>query len=682
MRRASLLLVLAACGDPDPTPVCPGEPPPAPPGLDPAIEARVEAWLAQLSPEEKIAQMHGTGPDDGELWLTADNARVGIPGFAMTDGPRGVTAGNATCFPVGMARGASFDRELERAIGAAIGLETAAKGGNVILAPTVNVLRHPAWGRAQETYGEDTFHLGEMGVAFVEGAQQHVIATAKHFALNSIEDTRFDVDVTVDEESLRDVYLPQFHTLVTRGQVGAVMSAYNSVNGAYASENPHLLHDILKSEWGFAGPVMSDWFLGVHSGAPAVIAGLDLEMPTAAHFNDLSGALIRCDLSTAMLDDAVRRILRAKLRFGLDAPPPVDPSVIESQAHADLALRAARESIVLLRNQDAALPLDAATDTIAVVGALAAVANLGDTGSSSTEPSRAVTPLDGLRARFTSDRVTAVATDTPDAAALAGITAADAAIVVVGLTSADEGENLTGSGGDRDTLALSPAHVALIQQVAAANPRTIVVLEGGSAILVEPWLSSVEAVIMAWYPGQEGGTAIAEILAGDVNPSGRLPISFPAGDADLPPFDHTSLAVTYGPQHGYHWLDARGLTPSFPFGFGLSYGAVTYDAAGATVGPSTIDVAVTVTSVDRRGDEVIQVYVEPPAPARRPRELRAFTRVTLAPGETRNVTLSIPRAALAIYTGGAMQVPAGEYTLRVGPHVRDLPLTARVTLGP
>lgn len=690
MRRVLSLLLLAACGDPDPdpAPVCPGEPPPAGDDLDPAIEARVDAWLAQMSIEEKIAQMHGTGPDAGELWTTAANERLGIPGFAMTDGPRGVTAGNATCFPVGIARGATFDVFLEYELGVAIGLETAAKGGNVILAPTVNVLRHPAWGRAQETYGEDPHHLGEMGAAFVDGAQQHVIATAKHFAVNSIEDTRFDVDVTVDERTLREVYLPQFRTLLDQGRVGAFMSAYNSVNGAYASENRLLLHEVLKTEWGFSGPVMSDWFFGVHSGAPAVIAGLDVEMPVASHFNDLAGALARCELSEARLDDAVRRILRTKLRFGLDAPPPVDPSAVESPAHAALALRAARASMVLLRNQGGALPLDGDGD-LAVVGALAAVANLGDEGSSDVEPSRAVTPLDGLRTRFTAERVVAVPTDTPDAAALAAIGAADAAIVVVGLTSADEGENLTGSGGDRETLALSPSHLALIDAVAAANPRTIVVLEGGSAILTEPWAASVEAIVMAWYPGQEGGTALAELLAGDHDFSGRLPISFPAAEADLPPFDHTSLAVEYGPLHGYFWLDRLERTPSYPFGFGLSYGAIAYDSIFVPETPfpptSTIDISVTLHSLTRRGAEVVQLYVEPPAGHALPdRSLRAFARVPLAPGEGTVVPFLIPASSLAVFDPATRtwSVPPGTYTVRAGSHSRDLPLRATFTIAP
>lgn len=695
MRRLLLLAssVLWACGgEPDGPSTCPGAGPPPPPGLDPAIEARVDALLAEMTLEDKLAQMHGTGPSEGELWLTAANPRLGIPGFAMTDGPRGVTAGRATCFPVGMARGATFDRDLERAIGAAIGLETAAKGGNVILAPTVNVLRHPAWGRAQETYGEDPFHLAEMGVAFVDGAQAHVIATAKHLAVNSIEDTRFEVDVTVDERTLREVYLPQFEALVKRGKVGAVMSAYNRVNGTYASEHAFLLRDVLKDEWGFSGFVMSDWFLGVHSGAPAVAAGLDVEMPTAAHFNELGGAAARCDLPTAVLDDAVRRILRTKLAFGLDAPPAVDPAVIESAAHAELALRAARESMVLLRNKQGALPLDGmpgAAGTIAVVGALADVANLGDQGSSDAEPSRAVTPLAGMRARFGS-RIVAIERDELIPDEVAAITAASAAVVVVGLTAEDEGENLTGSGGDRDTLALPAAQVALIEQVAAANPRTIVVVEGGSAILTAPWIDDVEAVLIAWYPGQEGGTALAELLAGDVSPSGRLPIVFPAAEADLPPFDHVSLEVEYGALHGYRWLDRMGRPPAFPFGFGLSYGAVAYDELTVPAAPlaptDTLRATVTLRSVDRRGDEVVQLYVGPGTPdAARPlRELRAFARVALTPGAPATVTLDVPLAALATFdpATGRWSVPPGEYVVQAGPNSAELPLSARIAITP
>jgi beta-glucosidase len=683
---------LAGCGDgggggPD-AGGCPGDPLPQPAGLDPAIEARVDALLAQMTLGDKLAQLHGRGlaaVDD--LWPTEGNDRLGIPAFRMVDGNRGVAAGHSTCFPVGQARGAAFDRALERDIGEAIGAEAAAHGANVLLAPTVNVLRHPAWGRAQETYGEDPYQIGELGVAFVEGAQTHVIATAKHFACNSIEDTRFDVSVEIDEAPLREVYLPHFEKLVRDAHVGSVMSAYNRVNGTYAGEQPHLLREILKDEWGFPGFVMSDWVFGTRSGAPALNAGLDVEMPAELEFAALPGEIDRCEVTIATIDDAVRRILRTKLGFGLDDPAPVDPAVIESAEHAALALRAARESIVLLRNS--VLPLDPdGAGTIAVVGTMAGIADLGDEGSSDVDPSSAVTPLAGLIARFGADRIAAIDADALDDAARATIAAASATIVVVGLTAADEGENIPGANvGDRATLALSAAHQALIADVAAASPQTIVVIEGGSAVLTEPWIDDVEAALMAWYPGQAGGTAIAEILAGDVSPSGRLPVSFPVTDADLPAFDHTGDEVTYDRFHGYTYLDRNGTEPAFAFGFGLSYGTVEYTSIAlddTVVAPTgTVSVTVGVHSIDRTGDEVIELYVEPPAGPTRPiRELHGFARVALVPDQSTTVTLEVPVAELARWdepTAGWI-VDGGPYAIAVGRSSRDLPLRAIVTV--
>jgi beta-glucosidase len=679
---------------------CPGTPLPQPPGLVAEEEARISELMAQMSIAEKIAQLHGDSViADGGRWWTAANTRLGIPGFAMVDGPRGVHAGNATCFPVGMARGATFDRELERDIGEAMALEAAAHGASALLAPTVNVLRHPAWGRAQETYGEDPYALGELGAAFVAGAQAsgRVIATVKHYAANSIEDTRFDVSVELSERVLREVYLPHFRKVVGAG-VGAVMTAYNKVNGVYASENPHLVREVLLDEWGFDGFVMSDWVLGTRSAGPAVNAGLDMEMPTKSEFNGLMAAVLSCEVTEATLDDAVRRVLRAKLRFGvLDGQPEVPADVIESEAHLALALRAARESIVMLKNGGGvALPVSVGDEqTIAVVGALADVANLGDDGSSDVTPSTAVTPAGGLRTRFGAERVVVIGSDVLDDAARAAVSTAVATVVVVGLTSDDEGENIPGGndGGDRETLALSAEEIALIEEVAALNGRTIVVLEGGSAVLTSPWIDDVEGVLMAWYPGQLGGTAIAEIIAGDVSPSGRLPISFPVAEADLPEFDHTSLEVEYGLFHGYRWFDREGAAaPAFEFGFGLGYGEVDYVGVtlpgGTTVArDGVVEVAVELASVDRDGDEVVQLYVEPPAVdgvERFARTLQGFARVTLTPGAHATVTMQVPVAELARWdeATSAWVIDPGTYAIAVGRSSRDLPLRTMFAVTP
>lgn len=653
-----------------------------------AIETRIDALLADMSLEEKIEQMRGLRllPIDG-LYHTPDNERLGIPGFRMVDGPRGVRAGNGTAFPVGMARGATWDPDLERRVGEAIGAETRAKGGSVLLAPVVNILRHPRWGRAQETYGEDPLHLGRMGTGFVRGAQQHVIASAKHFAANSIEDTRFFVDVSVDERTLREIYLPHFRMLVTKAHVGSVMSAYNKVNGQYCGENFHLLREILKDEWGFKGLVESDWVFGTRSTVPSATAGLDIEMPFPIFYGlPLRKAVEDGAVPLALIDDAVRRILRAKLCFHLDTDPPeIDPAVVESQAHADLALDVARKAIVLLKNDAGALPLDRKTvASIVVTGPLADQVNLGDTGSSNVHPSHAVTPIAGIRDRASPVDVMHIAPGAIGDAGRAAIAAADAVIVVAGLTSADEGEALVGAG-DRMQLGLAAEQEQLIRDVAALNQRTIVILEGGSAITVESWIDDVAALLMAWYPGQEGGHAIADLLFGDVDPSGKLPITMPRALEDLPPFVNDSEQVTYGYYHGYRHVDREGIAPRFPFGYGLSYTTFAYSnlvVADPTLPPGgTLRVNVDVTNTgDRAGDEIVQLYVSYDAPTvdRPLRELKGFARVALAPGETRTVTLDVAAEDLTYYdtTGGTWRYETAGYHVSVGPSSRQLLLSA------
>lgn len=652
------------------------------------IDERIEHLLGQMTLGEKVEQMHGLQLGAiADLFHTADNARLGIPGFRMVDGPRGVRAGSATCFPVGMARGATWDVALEERVGEAIGLETAARGGNVLLAPAINLLRHPGWGRAQETYGEDSHHIGAMGVAFIRGAQRHVIASAKHFALNSIEDTRFTVDVKVDERTLREVYLPHFERAVKDAGVGSVMSAYNLVNGAYCAENAHLLGDILKGEWGFDGFVESDWFFGTRSTVASALAGLDVEMPSALFYGPkLVAAVEGGEVPEAQIDDSVRRVLRKKLQHGLFAPEAVDEAVVESAEHTALAREVADEAMVLLTNEGGALPLPEGT-TVALVGALADTPNLGDDGSSAVYPSYAVTPQAGLEARGVALEV--IAADTLEAGDAARVAAAGAAVVVVGLTAADEGENLGIRGGDRDTLALSEAHQALIAEVAAHNDRTIVVVQGGSAITVEGWVEEVEAVLMAWYPGMEGGHALAAILFGDVNPSGKLPLSIPIDDGQLVAFDHVSSSVTYGFLHGYRHLDAEELVPRFAFGHGLSYTTFSYGALelseSVAAAGDVVTARVEVTNEgSRAGDEVVQVYVGAVESARlrAPRDLRGFARVTLAPGETKAVSIELLVRDLAYYDTeqGAWLVEPGAYTVWVGSSSARLESSAELRL--
>ncbi len=686
---AALAGVIASCGDDSET-----GPPPSPPRFG---AATVEELLAEMTLEEKVDQMHGLGlATVGEgLWSTVPNERLAIPALKMVDGPRGVRAGSATAFPVGMARGATWDPALERRVGEAIGREAAAKGASVILAPTINILRHPAWGRAQETYGEDTVHIGELGVAFIEGAQEHVLASVKHFAANSIEDTRFEVDVAIDERSLREIYLPHFRRAVVDAHVGSVMSAYNSVNGSFCSENAVLLRDILKREWAFDGFVESDWVFGVQSTAAAARAGLDIEMPAGSFFGlSLADAVRNGDVDEAVIDEAVTRILRKKIELGKKLDPPLDPGAVESDEHVALAREVATRAMVLLKNEPDVetgvppLPLPAAAGSIVVVGGLATVANLGDTGSSNVTPTQAVTPLQGIETRAGARSVVHISGPTLSAADLTTLAAADVTIVIVGLTTEEEGEGAISEGGDRETLGLPPEQDALIASVAAAAPKTIVVLEGGSAIVVRPWVDDVDALLMAWYPGMQGGNAIADVLFGDAAPGGRLPISFPRSAADLPAFDHTSPAVTYGFLHGYRYLDTNATEPEFPFGFGLSYTTFSYGGLEVDVTPASdgeIHVSLNVTNDgDREGDEVVQLYVrvDDSSYQRAPRDLRGFARVHLAAGETRPVAITLRKSDLAVYDVdvGSWVVEPATYTFEVAASSRDVRAEAQISI--
>ena len=651
-----------------------------------AIEARITELLARLTPDEKIALMHGAGlPADG-VWLASENERLGIPGLRMLDGPRGlsrVSGKSGTAFPVAMMRGATWDPALERRVGAAMARELRSAGADVLLAPTINILRHPRWGRAQETYGEDVHHLGELGVAFIEGVQSEgVIASVKHYAVNSIEDTRHEVDVVIDERSLREVYLPHFRRAVVEARVGSVMSAYNQVNGRFCDQSAHLLTDILRGEWGFAGFVESDWVLGTHGDVESVRAGLDIEMPTAVEFRGLRRALATGAIEERELDVSVRRILRAQLCFGLDARERRDdPSGRNTEEHRALAQEVAERGIVLLRNaplsEGSALPLDrAAIDSVVVLGRAADVENIGDEGSSRVTPVEVVTALEGLM------EGAGVTVRAATSASDPSVAAADAVIVVTGLLAGDEGEGEIGAG-DRVSLALAAEEVALIRAVAAAHDRVIVVLEGGAAITTSDWHLEVEALLFAFYPGQEGGHAIARVLFGDVAPSGRLPFSIPAREEDLPPFDNTSPRVTYGYLHGYRWLDEEGHAPSFPFGFGLGYTSFAYaglalsaDALGAS---DTLRVSVDVTNTgSRAGIETVQLYVAAldSSVTRAEKDLRAFAQVELAPGETRTVTMSIAMRELAYWDGEAEVVEPTAYEVRAGSSAADLPLSA------
>jgi beta-glucosidase len=678
------------------------------------IDGDVEKLLAEMSLVEKVHQM------SGDTWLSdlvvvlfenykyndrpipsGRNVRLGIPPLQFSDGPRGVVLNHSTAFPVAMARGATWDRALERRVADAVGEELRAQGANFYGGVCINVLRHPGWGRAQETYGEDPYHLGEMATALVEGVQHHnVMACAKHFALNSIDEPRNFIDVKADERTLREVYLPHFEKTVKAG-VAAIMSSYNKVNGDYAAENEWLLRTVLKDEWGFRGFVMSDFFQGVYDGPKAARAGLDVEMPLAAQFGpSFIEAVQKGSVPRALVDDSVRRILRRKAFYATRRDPRAyDASLIVSAEHVALAREVAEKSMVLLKNEGPLLPLDkGAVNTLAVLGRRAEANNLGDHGSSRVYPPRVVTLLQGLREYVGGGVRVAFEPGADLTRARVAAREADAVVVVVGLDHLDEGESAPQKpagerGGDRRSLALHADEQQLVKAAAAANKNVVVVLVGGSAISMEDWKNEVPAILMAWYPGMEGGHALARILFGDVNPSGKLTLTVPGDASWLPRFDPAARSVEYGYFHGYTLAERKGIEPAFPFGYGLSYTRYSYSAIRLST-PSmatdgALDVSVDVANTgERAGEEVVELYAGFPRSAvERPvKLLRGFQKVALAAGESRAVHFRLQAADLAYYdvASHTWQVEPTEYTVQIGgsSRARDLVTAAFRVEGP
>ena len=637
--------------------------------------------------------------------------RLGVPGITFSDGPRGVVIEPATCFPVSMARGATFDIALEERIGDAIGAELRVKGANFFGGVCINLPRHPAWGRSQESYGEDPVLLGEMGAALTRGAQHHVMACVKHYALNSMENTRFAVDVTVDERALHEVYLPHFRRVVDEG-VASVMSAYNSVNGEWCGQNRALLTDVLRQNWGFEGFVISDFIFGLRDAAASVRAGMDIEMPfRMIRAQHLARQLADDEITLDEIDATCIRIVATLLRFAPVYNQPADPTVLLSDEHQALAREAAQKSIVLLRNQDDLLPMPPDT-TVAVIGRLGAVPNLGDRGSSRVNPPYTITPLEGLRAALGPDQVSfADGTDADEVVRVAN--AADVAVVVVGYTHADEGEYVglegtahlqslyppqgsdtnelltkafqrnqagersMGPGGDRSSIRLSDADEALIAATVAANPDTVVVIMSGSAVIMESWRHHVPAIVMLWYPGMEGGHALADVLLGRVNPSGRMPMTIPTDETHLPAFDRTATTATYDRWHGYTKLAHDGHEAAYPFGFGLSYTSFTHDGIYAVTDDEATDITVTVTNTGAvSGTDVVQIYAGLPDSdvERADALLVGFARTPeLEPGEACTLTIPVPHRRLMVWRlpERVWWLEPGNYQLNVARHSED-----------
>ena len=702
-----------------------------------SARAAAATVVAAMTPDEKLWCLDGDAPTWVGLKFLGGGGyheapfygavvdRVGMPGIAFSDGPRGVVIGNATCFPVSMARGATWDPDLEERLGDVIGRELRASGATLYGGVCVNLLRHPAWGRAQETYGEDPHHVGEMGAALTRGIQRHAMATVKHFAANSMENARFRVDVEVDDVALHEVYLPHFKRIVDEG-VACVMSAYNQVNGEWCGDSRQLLTDILRDEWGFDGFVISDWIFGMRDAAASLHAGLDIEMPwRMIRFPNLPVALESGDASWDDVDRAVTNVISTLLRFDAVLSTPSPPmSVIGAEQHVALAREIAARSVVVLRNESIegrpVLPLDTTSlQRLAVIGALADQTNLGDGGSSDVYSLDNVNLLDGIRAAVGAG-VDVVHDDGSDVgAAAAAAAAADVAIVVVGYTADDEGEFIgdTGTnlshlfpavdepdvvaafeaslqhalptikpdhlrarpglgfskGGDRVSIRLRAHDEALIEAVAAANDRTVVVIQAGSAVVMSEWVRSVPGVAQAWYGGQQAGHGLADVLFGAVNPSARLPFTVAADESQLPDFDREADHVVYDEWHGWWRSERDGHVPTYPFGFGLSYTTFELGAFEVAEDGSQIVISGSVANTGARdGADVVQVYAELPQVGR-PRRLVGFRRVEVAAGRSAPVEIRFDVAALATRDSARQcwNPPTGRHDLSVARNATD-----------
>ena len=642
--------------------------------------------LDMMTLKEKVAAMSG---NNFYLLLLKDRKfgvraypgggvkRLNIPPFLFTDGPKGVSIPGSTCFPVSMARGATWDLLLEEKVGAVIGKEARAQGANLFGGVCINLLRHPAWGRAQETYGEDSFHIGEFGAAVVRGVQRHnVMATAKHYAANSIEYSRHKVNVQISERTLREVYLPHFKRCIEEG-CATVMSAYNKLRGEYCGHNSYLLRDILKEEWGFEGFVHSDWMNGLYNTVKGIMGGLDVEMPRAKFYGKKLEKAVKLEkVPLNLVDDSVRRILRTVLKYTTKKDPQdYNSDLIGCEDHVFLAREVAEKSMVLLKNQEEILPFDAnKMDSLAVIGPLADLKNTGDHGSSNIRQKNIITPLQGIKISV-GDTLKIIHNDGHDTDVAQQIAqSADSVVLVVGYTFKDEGEYIPPFSkglGDRTNLGLKEDDIKLIDAVAKVNKKCVVVLVGGTAILMEEWKEKVPSILMAWYSGMEGGHALADILFGKVNPSGKLPFTIPEDPSHLPFFDVYVDEIEYGYYHGYTLMEKEKIEPSFPFGFGLSYTKYSYENIRVKSDEEKIIASVDVANIGAMaGEEIVQLYVgfENSSVDRPLKLLRGFKRVMLKPNETKSVSIEVNKKDLAWYNpeNNTWEVENIAYTIYIG----------------
>jgi len=696
-------------------------------------DARAQLFLSAMTEDEEITLVGGNGlgasPHTGATYAIP---RLGLPAVYFSDGPVGPRQGAATAMPVPMALAATWDTQLAYAHGQEIADEAKHKGNDVVFAPTVNIMRTPQGGRTYEAYGEETYLVGQTGVGWIDGTQSTgVIANVKHYLANNQEGQqgvpplsaanggRMVVDAQVDERTLREVYMPHFEAAVKQAHVGTIMCSYNRVDGTYACENPHTLQQVLQQDWGFKGIVLSDYGASKDT-VGNMNNGLDFVPAQGLTDASYDPTLIRAALasgavSRATLDAHVLRILRTLFAYGYfdRLGYPIDESAIDVPAHQQTAQAIEEQAITLLKNSGV-LPLSPSVRKIAVIGPYADQFVTG--GGSGTVTARSVvTALQGIKARAGSGVTVTYADGSDQAAAAALAKAADVAVVVVGDVETEGqdkdciGLNCTSDLANSQSVLLLQGKTCgqvscpingtnedgLVSAVAAAQPETVAVLETGAPVLT-PWRDQVKAVVEAWYPGQEGGTALARVLFGDVGPGGRLPVTFPASADQLPtagsvaqyPGVAEEEQYSEGLLVGYKWYDAKGLTPAYPFGAGLSYTTFSYGplTVHAAPGPNQVAVAtIDVTNTGGRdGVAVPQLYISKPATADLPqpvRQLVGYDSVQIPAGRTVRVSFPLDDRSFASWAPSGWTVVPGCYGLAAGSSSRSLPSSAVVARG-
>ena len=652
----------------------------------------IEQLIQQLTLEEKASLLSGAN-----FWNTKPIERLGIPSILLTDGPHGLRrqAGKAdhlglsqsvpaTCFPTAAALANSWDVNLAYKVGSTIASEAAATGVSVLLGPGLNIVRDPLAGRAFEYFSEDPFVSGTLAASMVQGIQSKgVAATPKHFAVNSQEHMRMSIDEVVDERTMRELYLEGFRRVVQTAQPEMIMTSYNRVNGSYANENTHLLQDILKNEWQYQGAIVTDWGAN-NDRVEGLKAGSTLEMPTSNGATDaqIVQAVKAGTLDEAILNQQVERFLKLvfKTTEAIKSAAPVD-----FDAHHAAAVEAAAQSIVLLKNADKTLPLQTGTN-VAVIGDFAQTPRYQGAGSSFVNPTRLVGALDALRTnealnvvgyepgfKRTGGKSTSLARRAVELAKKA-----DVVIVFIGLDEAREAE-----GVDRETMALPANQLELLKRITAVHQKVVVVLAGGSPVEL-PFVDDIAAFVHGSLGGQGVGTALADIITGRANPSGKLAVSYPLVYQDAPTaayFPGKELTAEHreGLYVGYRYYETAEVPVRYPFGFGLSYTNFSY--SDITVTNDEVHFSIT-NDGDVAGAEVAQVYVRPQKSAhfRPTRELKGFAKVSLQPGETQHVTVTFDDHTFAHYStaAGAWVVEPGEYTVEVAASVKDIKLKATI----